>query len=391
MSKIRNIQVTEGLYWVEVPEIELYVQCGSPADSVKNLMKKGLITSAIKDGISIETGPNAILLADVSLQNGHVTNLAEFPVLQMLYRQGMILPGHPNNTGLKPLLIGSEEQIQSQMQYIYRGNYGLISEEEITGTGVSAKDAQEIMRIKLKFAFGQIRSTEELLDYKIIGKKPVEIRNGLFVRRLRLNLFEFQYGEESVTVDLNLGPNESYSAPYPLGFHDFKREYFAVIHSGEGDGWDINRPCMSSILMYQGKIYLIDAGPNIIFSLKALGIGINEIEGIFHTHAHDDHFAGLTSLLRSGHKLKYYTSPLVRASVSKKLKALTGIEEENFSDFFEVHDLTLGTWNDVGGLEVKPILSPHPLETNILIFRALFKDGYQSYAHFADLTSFEVL
>ena len=29
----------------------------------------------------------------------------EFPVLQMLYRQGMLLPNHPNNTGVKPLLI----------------------------------------------------------------------------------------------------------------------------------------------------------------------------------------------------------------------------------------------------------------------------------------------
>jgi hemerythrin len=173
MSKIRKFQVTEGLYWVEVPEADLFIQCGSPADSVKHLMKMGLITSAIKDGISIETGPNVILLADVSLQNSHVTNLAEFPVLQMLYRQGMILPGHPNNTGLKPLLIGSEEQIQSQMQYIYRGNYGLISEEEIISTGVSTKTAYEMMRIKLNFAFGQIRSTEALLDSKIIGKKII--------------------------------------------------------------------------------------------------------------------------------------------------------------------------------------------------------------------------
>ncbi len=49
----------------------------------------------------------------------------------MFYRQGMIMPGHPNNTGQKPLLIGSEEQIKAQMQYIYRGNYGLISEDEI--------------------------------------------------------------------------------------------------------------------------------------------------------------------------------------------------------------------------------------------------------------------
>ena len=53
-------------------------------------------------------------------------------------------------------------------------------------------------------------------------------------------------------------------APYTLGFNHIKREYFAVIHGGEGDGWNVNRPCMSSILMFQGKIYLIDAGPNVL-------------------------------------------------------------------------------------------------------------------------------
>ena len=56
------------------------------------------------------------------LQNGQFSNMAEFPVLQMLYKQGMIIPNHPNNDGSKPLLIGSQEQIKAQMEYIYRGN-----------------------------------------------------------------------------------------------------------------------------------------------------------------------------------------------------------------------------------------------------------------------------
>ena len=90
-------------------------------------------------------------------------------------------------------------------------------------------------------------------------------------------------------VDLNLASHEEYEAPYHLGHYDIKREYFSVIHTGEGDGWDINQPCMASILTFQGKIYLVDAGPNIIHSLRALGIGANDVEGIFHTHSHDDH------------------------------------------------------------------------------------------------------
>jgi hemerythrin len=391
MSKVLKIQVAKGVYWIEVPEAEISVLCGCPADSVKHLMKRGLIVTVEKDGRSFETGPNVILLSDISLQNGHFSNLAEFPVLQMLYRQGMILPAHPNNTGVKPLLVGSEDQVKSQMQYIYRGNYGLVSEKEITDSGVSEKEAREMMRLKIKFAFGKIKTTEELLDCRIVRDEPVEIRNGLFIRRLRLNVFEFQYENESVKVDLNLPPNEVYEAPYPLGFHDIKREYFGVVHAGEGDGWDINRQCMCSILVYQGKIYLIDAVPNILHTLRSLGIGVNEIEGIFHTHAHDDHFSGLPIIMQSDHKIKYYATPLVRASVFKKLSALLSRDEESFSEYFEIHDLKIDEWNDINGLDVKPIFSPHPVETTIFIFRTMFEGGYRSYAHFADIARFEVL
>ena len=391
MAKISKIQVSKGLFWIEVPEIDLRIMCACPADSVKHLMKRGLIVARAKNGVPYETGPNAILLSDVSVQNGFFSNLAEFPVLHMYYRQGMMLPGHPNNTGIKPLLIGSEEQVKAQMQYIYRGNYGLISEEEIIATGISPETAAEMMRLKLKFRFGKIKPTAELLDSLVVGNEAVEIRNGLFIRRLRLNLFEFQYQGEYVTADLNLMPHEAYEAPYPLGFHKINREYFAIIHSGEGNGWDINRPCMSSIIVFQGKLYLVDAGPNILHSLKALGVGVNEIEGIFQTHAHDDHFAGLTALMRSDHRIKYFAVPLVRATVINKLAALASLKEENFKKYFEVYDLKIEAWNSLNNLEVKPIFSPHPTETTIFIFRTIGKNGYQSYAHFADIANFGVL
>lgn len=311
MSLINKIKVTKGVYWVEIPDAGLSILCGCPVDSVKHLMKRGLIVSKEEQGVFFETGPNAILLSDVLVQNGVFSNLAEFPVLQMLYRQGMILPNHPKNSGEKPILIGSESQVKAQMRYIYRGNYGLISEKEMIDAGASPQEAREMMRMKLKFCFGRIQPTEELLESVVVRDEPVAIKNGVRISRRKLNVFEIVYNGASVEVDLNLPHLEKYEAPYPLGFHNIKREYFGIIHSGDGDGWDINRPAMASILMFQGKIYLIDAGPNILHSLKALGIGANEIEGIFHTHAHDDHFCGLATLMRSDHRIKYYATSLV--------------------------------------------------------------------------------
>lgn len=358
---------------------------------MKHLGRIGLIREIEKQGMVCETGPNAILLSDVLLQNGKFSNLAEFPILQMLYKQGMIIPNHPNNTGIKPLLIGSEKQVDAQMKYIYRGNYGLVSEEEMVQAGVSEEIAREMMRLKLKFAFGKIRKSEELIDSIIVDQEEIEIRNGVFIKRTGFNRYRFQFKEKSVEVDLSLPGEEEYQAAYELGWYQIDREYFSVIHTGEGDGWDINRPCMSSILVYQGKIYLIDAGPNISASLSSLGISVNEVEGIFHTHLHDDHFAGLTTLLRADHKIKYFSTPLVRASVSKKLSELFQWEKDHLELYFEIVDLVFGIWNNVEGLEVKPIFSPHPVETNIFYFRTLWEGGYRSYGHLADIVSLDIL
>lgn len=391
VQPIKKIEVTAGVWWVEVPAAGLRVLCGCPADAVKHLMKRGLIATTERDGVSFETGPNAILLSDVMIQNGSFSNLGEFPVLQMLYRQGMIIPGHPGNTGDKPLIMGSGEQVHAQMEYIYRGNYGLVNEQELMDAGLEPEEARRIMRLKLKFAFGRIRRSTELLDSLAIESDTVEIKGGVTIRRAHLNVFEFSYEGETVSVDLSLPPFTTYECPYPLGFYHMPREYFAVVHSGEGDGWDINRPSMGSVLMYQGKVYLIDAGPNILETLDALGIGINEIEGIFHTHSHDDHFAGLTTLIRADHRIKYFAAPMVRHSVAKKMGALLSIEESAFAGYFEVHDLDLDVWNDIEGLEVKPVFSPHPVETTVLMFRALWEGGWRTYAHLADICRLEVL
>lgn len=391
MYRIKKIKVINGVYWIEIPDARLFVLCGCPADVVKHLKKRGLILPVERDGVAFESGPNAILLSEVLIQNEQFSNLAEFPVMQMLYNQGLILPNHPNNTGDAPLLIGTQDQVDAHKEYIFRGNYGLTSLDELQQAGFAKKQAEEYMRMKLRFAYGKIRKTDELLDSHYVEKEFTEIRNRVFIRHTGVNRFEFRYKQETVSVDLNLDPGERYPPPYDLGFHQIKREYFSVVHSGEGDGWDINRPSMSSILTFQEKIYLVDAGPNILNSLNALGISLGEVEGVFHTHSHDDHFAGLPSLLSSEHRLKYFATPLVRASVTKKLCALMSISDEKFAHYFEIHDLEFDVWNKVNALEVKPILSPHPVENNIFIFRTFGQEGYRSYAHWADMASFDVL
>jgi len=391
MAAIRKIAVSAGIYWVEIADADVRLLCGCPVDAVKHLAKKGFVARVERDGIEFETGPNAILLSDLAIQGGRVCNYAEFPVLQMLYLQGMLVPGHPNNSGSLPMLIGSRRQVDAQMAYIFRGNYGLASEQELLESGVAAPLAHELMRMKRAFAFGRIRPTEELLQPLYVEDAPVEIGGGVTVSRSGLNLFRIAYQGEHVDVDLTLAPGETYECSYKLESHLLRRDYFSVVHSGDGDGWDINRPTMSSIVLFQGRVYLIDAGPNVQASLDALGIGVNEIDGVFQTHCHDDHFAGLTQLMCCDRRIPYFAVPMVRATVAKKLAAMLGGAELEFRDFFEVRDLLLDEWNEIDGLEVKPVLSPHPVETTCFRFRVFWEGGYRTYAHLADIASFEVL
>ena len=59
---MKKENVANGIYWVEIPEADLRILCGCPADSVKHLTKRGFIAPAVKAGVAYETGPNAILL-----------------------------------------------------------------------------------------------------------------------------------------------------------------------------------------------------------------------------------------------------------------------------------------------------------------------------------------
>ena len=54
--------------------------------------------------------------------------------------------------------------------------------------GETAERAEMIMRQKLKFAFGRILPTDELLDQRIVKNSTVEIRNGVTIKRISTNV-----------------------------------------------------------------------------------------------------------------------------------------------------------------------------------------------------------
>lgn len=392
MSSIIVQQVLAGLYWVEIPAIGFRLQCGCPPDANKYLREAGLITAAAHG----ETGPNAILLADVTapphVQGWFPVNTAEFSVMQMLYLQGLIIPNHPNNTGRKPMLIGEQEEVVRQMNYIYSGNYGLDSPEELCEAGMSVQEAEAFWYVKKKFAFGTLHPVTHLIEpIYLEGVSSVEIFNDCQIERLSPNYFRISYASES--VEIHLQP-QLFSPSYQLPAVTLPgSSAFGIIHMGEGDGWDEHRPCMGAALAFHGEHYLIDAGPHVLHNWQLTGKLISDIKAVFLTHAHDDHAIGLVQAVGKGLRLPVYCGSVIKAAFTKKMSALMGIHTEEMEQFFEFRPLEMRQWNLVATangatLEAMPCYSLHPIETHIYYFRYTDADGtVKIYGHLADILS----
>lgn len=386
MWRIKKRKVQDGVYWVEIPEADVRLLCGCPADSIKLLRKQGYVYPTQIEGHQCESGPNCILLSDTLIQNNSLSNLSEFPILHMLYNQGMLLPGHPNNReGNKPILIGRKKQVDAQLEYSFRGNFGLINEEEFLDEGESKEFAKDNLDVKLRFAFGKFLPPYEMVKGIYLETDLIEVKNGVFIQRISTNTFTIFYKDKSVKIDLNLKPHKRYRPSYILSKIKIPKFKFGVIHIGEGNGWDPTRPCTSSLVVYRKKLFILDAGPFIAESIKAVGYKVDQVEGVIFTHVHDDHFAGLYSLLKRKNKLKILCTRVVKATVYKKFAALLSCSEAELERYLEFHELKKDIWNNYLGLEIKPFVSPHPVDTNIYIFRDKEVKNSKTYGHYSDI------
>ena len=118
MAAIRKISVSTGIFWVEIPEADIRLLCGCPVDSVKHLLRMGLILSTEVNGMECQTGPNAILLSDLAVQNGRPCNRSEFPVLPILEVEMMMNVMEDSVKDESSQQAGPETQDEVEMQAI---------------------------------------------------------------------------------------------------------------------------------------------------------------------------------------------------------------------------------------------------------------------------------
>jgi hemerythrin len=351
------------------------------------MIEQNIINYDYKD---TQYGINAILLNDKYIDNNKLSNLIEFPLFYMLYNQSKYFN---NNTIKKPIILYSSYlQILLQMNYFYVGHYGIVSIEELEKY-LTKKDSQNLYNMKLFFAQGEFKNLEQTVDLILIPKnKYKQIHNQSYIQKISNNNYQIKY-KDSIS-NINLTKNNFPTSKYIQQINTQQintNDYFSIIHIGEGDGWNKDYPSMGSIVNFNSKLYIIDTPPNIDKILVSLNISINDIEGIIHTHIHDDHFIGFFSLLNTHKKLKYIASPLIRENLLRKLASIHN--RDILSLFFDVIDLDLDKWNNIDGMEIKPFLSAHPVDTTCLFIRAKDTDTqeYKTYAHLADIAGFDFL
>ncbi len=85
----------------------------------------------------------------------------------------------------------------------------------------------------------------------ILDDAPADLQGGLTSTRLALNLFEFRLDDETLQVDLSLPPGQTFRPRYLLPSSCAGRDYFSIIHCGDGNGWDPGQPGLGSVRLFR--------------------------------------------------------------------------------------------------------------------------------------------
>ncbi|MGC4117587.1 MAG: cyclic nucleotide-binding domain-containing protein [Myxococcales bacterium] len=305
--KIEIQQIMPGAVVIHADDEQIL--CGFPEEVAKACFAHGKQISAW-------------LLPDVRSKNGIVQWALEFPLYVALFVQGLFSKGKKLN------VFCHRKDFEAAVEYLHLTLLGL-TREQLKAEGVDARTAEFLVRegssLALKKPDGSVAQITDFLNPVFFDAEGVIQFGGLTLRAHGDNAWSFFTAEDRVEefkLEVEGEQLPPYTRPMNTALTPVIPQQLELVTLGASNGFDITGPCSNMLVQSAGHFLLVDSGPYIKQVLEASGIGLNQIEGVILTHAHEDHAVGLSALLQLGRRIKLYVTRETAAILRRKLAIL---------------------------------------------------------------------
>ena len=376
---IEVIKICPASFLLRVPNAEVEWVFNPWPDISKFLIQKGL-------------NFNGVVYPDLRMQQQRSCNLIEFPLIHAMLHQGMYFRGE------KPCLVGTPQQLRLAGECFRRGLYGFYDASELEGCDLSEEEIHALMQEIKGLALNEkIHEVEELLDIiPLVSLKKHPTRHtatdyhGLRIWKKGINVFGVTWEKEEVTIDCNLGEEETYTPPLKIDVKNIPYTLYQIIDTGEEDGFS-PRSCMHTVIQWRDKIICIDLPMNVSYLLDKISISPTEIDAVIFTHNHDDHIGELSMLLRMDKKVTVICPKVIWKSILLKASNMFAMSVDELTEYFDYRPIRYGRENeyDYSGLRIEAHPSIHPVPCAIYRIRGIVDRGWKIYSHISDILNFQ--
>ena len=170
--------------------------------------------------------------------------------------------------------------------------------------------------------------------------------------------------------------NEVVLAQFPGGpaaaQRDASASEFIILGTASGPVSEATRAQPSNVLLAGGNVFLVDAGDGAVAQLAKAGISLARVNGVFLSHLHFDHTAGMLAVIGLRMQLENQ-APLtifgpagtrefiqgLLAAAAPAMRAGYGIPGQSWQANVEVIELFDGDTTDVGPMHVRVVENSH--------------------------------
>lgn len=174
----------------------------------------------------------------------------------------------------------------------------------------------------------------------------------------------------SIACDIKLKCDVAFkrrqSPVYPINpkpISDSERQsqsIFTVRCLGSSEGFDPTKPANGFLFHFHGKWFLWDCPAYLRLHLDKLGLGFDDIDGIFISHVHEDHL-DIMETISDQKKVKIYTSPEIFHCMILKLMAILECSYDEAKAYYDFYPIYVNQPFELDGADIEVFYSSHAI------------------------------